>query len=59
MIIIRLSKEPKEGQILYDIKGKAVGRITEVFGPVKGPYASIAPFGEKVEIIAGKKVFSR
>ena len=59
MIIIRLSKEPKEGQILYDVKGKAVGRVTEVFGPVKGPYASLAPFGVKVEIVTGKKVFSR
>lgn len=59
MVIVRLTREPGEGQVLFDSKGRAVGRVTEVFGPVKGPYASLAPSTDRIEGLVGEKVYSR
>ncbi len=59
MVIVRLTKEPHEGQVLFDSKGRSVGRITEIFGPVKGAYASLLPHTDRIEGLVGEKVFSR
>jgi rRNA processing protein Gar1 len=59
MVIIKLSREPREGQVLFDSKGRAVGRVTEVFGPVKGAYASLASRADSVKGLVGEKVYSR
>jgi RNA-binding protein len=42
-LIVRLSKEVKPGVVMLDEKGKKLGKVVEVIGPVKGPYASVAP----------------
>ena len=39
-VIIQLSKELVEGQILCDDKGTRVAKVMELIGPVKRPFAS-------------------
>ena len=41
-LIVRLSKEAKPGALLFDQDGRKVGKIIELIGPVRGPYASVA-----------------
>ena len=41
-LIVRLSKEAKPGALLFDQDGRKVGKIIELMGPVKAPYASVA-----------------
>jgi len=41
-LIVRLSKEAKPGAFLFDQGGKKVGKIIELIGPVRAPYASVA-----------------
>ncbi|MDA4124690.1 MAG: hypothetical protein OK438_04470 [Thaumarchaeota archaeon] len=37
---MRLSKEVRPGAYLHDEKGRKLGRVGELIGPVKAPYAS-------------------
>jgi len=39
---VRLSAEVRPGVVILDEKRKRLGRVTELIGPVKAPYASIA-----------------
>jgi RNA-binding protein len=41
-LIIRLSREIKPGIFLFDGSGRKLGRVVELIGPVKAPYASVA-----------------
>jgi RNA-binding protein len=41
-LIVRLSQEVRPGVPLFDRDGKKLGKIVELIGPVKGPYASVA-----------------
>ena len=41
-LIVRLSQEVRPGVSLFDKDGKKLGRVVELIGPVKGPYASVA-----------------
>ena len=40
-LIVRLSKEVKPGAILYDDNKRRLGKVVELIGPVKSPYASV------------------
>ena len=57
-VIVRLSREVKEGQIICDKDNQKIGRITELIGPVKKPFASAIPLTNNVKKISGTKVFS-
>ena len=57
-VIVRLSKEIKEGQILCDKNNQKIGRVTELIGPIKNPFASAIPLSNKLKKISGIKVFS-
>ena len=57
-VIVRLSREVKEGQIICDKDNQKIGRITELIGPVKNPLASAIPLTNNVKKISGTKVFS-
>jgi rRNA processing protein Gar1 len=59
MVIIKLTREPKEGQVLYDENERPVGRVTEIFGPVRSPFASLAPYADRAGGLVGRKVYSR
>jgi RNA-binding protein len=41
-LIFKLSKEVRPGAVLLDDKGRKIGKVTEIIGPVKSPYASVA-----------------
>ena len=41
-LIVRLSREVKAGGVVVDEKGKKLGKIVELIGPVKAPYASVS-----------------
>ena len=57
-VVVRLSREVKEGQIICDKDNQKIGRITELIGPVKNPFASAIPLTNNVKKISGTKVFS-
>jgi RNA-binding protein len=46
-LIIRLSREVKPGAFLLDDAGRRLGRIVELIGPVRAPYASVAIAGAR------------
>lgn len=41
-LIVRLSREIRPGAFVFDEAKRKVGRIAELLGPVKAPYASIS-----------------
>lgn len=43
-IIVRTQKTPPLGGIVLNSRAERVGKIVDVFGPVKHPYVSIRPF---------------
>ena len=57
-VIVRLSKEIKEGQVLCDKNNQKIGRVTELIGPIKNPFASAIPLTNNLKKISGTKVFS-
>ena len=57
-VIIQLSKELVEGQILCDEKGTRVAKVNELIGPVKRPYASATPLTNNIKKYIGKHVFA-
>ena len=57
-VIVQLSKEIGEGQILCDEKGTRVAKVMELIGPVKRPFASAAPLTNNIKKYIGKSVFA-
>ena len=60
-LIVRLQEEGryiKSGELLIDSSGKRIGKVIEVIGPVNAPYASVAPFTDRVKKIIGTSVFN-
>ncbi len=41
-LIVKLSAAVPAGSFLVDDKGRRLGRVTELIGPVRAPYASVA-----------------
>lgn len=41
-LIVRLSREVTPGAFLYDDGKRKLGKVVELIGPVRGPYASLA-----------------
>ena len=58
-IIVKLQVEVKEGTMLYDKKGRKVGLVREVFGPVSSPYASLEPRTDRIRGMIGDLVYAR
>jgi RNA-binding protein len=42
-LIFRLTRELKPGVVLLDERGRKLGKVVELIGPVKSPYASVVP----------------
>ena len=57
-VIIQLSKELVEGQILTDAKGTRVAKVMELIGPVRRPFASASPLTNNIKKYIGKNVFA-
>ncbi len=47
-LIVRLKRELKPGAVIVDEKGKRLGKVIELIGPVRAPYASVAPATAKL-----------
>ena len=47
-LIVRLTKEVRPGVPILDDKGRKLGRVVELIGPVRAPYASVAVATTKV-----------
>ncbi|MGY5148021.1 MAG: H/ACA ribonucleoprotein complex subunit GAR1 [Candidatus Nitrosopumilus sp. bin_7KS] len=56
-VIIQLSTELVEGQILCDKTGTRVAKVNELIGPVKRPYASATPLTNNIKKYIGKQVY--
>ena len=46
-LIVRLSQEVRPGEFILDDGGRKLGRVVELIGPVKAPYASVALISKK------------
>ena len=60
-IIVRLAtgvKKIKDGELLIDVRGRRIGKVTELIGPVSAPYASAMPLTDKISRVIGTKVFN-
>lgn len=47
-LIIKLSQEVRPGAFIFDDGGRKLGKIVELIGPVKSPYASVAVASSRV-----------
>ncbi|MGI0091983.1 MAG: H/ACA ribonucleoprotein complex subunit GAR1 [Nitrososphaerales archaeon] len=47
----------KEGSILVDEKGRRTCKVLEIIGPVFSPYISAQPLTDRIERVAGSKLF--
>jgi len=45
---VRLSREVRPGTLIFDDNGKKLGKIIELIGPVKSPYASVALISSRI-----------
>lgn len=50
-LIVRLTKEVRAGVPILDDKGRKLGRVIELIGPVRAPYASVTLTSSRI----GKK----
>lgn len=47
----------RSGESLFDNVGKKIGRVTELIGPVDGPYASVLLDNDEIKRATGSKLF--
>jgi len=47
-LIVRLTKEVRPGTPVLDDKGRQMGKVVELIGPVKAPYASVTALTNRV-----------
>jgi len=55
-LILRAESETRIGQYVFDKRGRKVGSVFDIFGPVEQPYISVRYDGEP-ENIKGKPLF--
>jgi len=58
-LILESSRNAKIGETVTNSKGKRVGVVFDVFGPVDSPYASIRTRIKNPESLIGVELFSR
>ena len=46
-LIVKLSQEVRPGALILDESGRRLGKVVELIGPVKSPYASVAPASKR------------
>jgi len=57
-VIIQLSTELVEGQILCDKTGTRVAKVNELIGPVSRPFASATPLTNNIKKYIGSKIYA-
>ncbi|MFH1424602.1 MAG: Gar1/Naf1 family protein [archaeon] len=59
-LVLRTDCVPKGNERVYTEGGEPIGRVAEVFGPVKKPFVSVKPFKNvNLEKIIGEKIFTK
>jgi RNA-binding protein len=58
-LILKIGKgiDLKPGESLFDDAGKKVGRVTELIGLVRAPYASVLLVDNRIKGTSGSKLF--
>ncbi|MEM4311255.1 MAG: Gar1/Naf1 family protein [Nitrososphaerales archaeon] len=56
-LIVKLREKVQVNTLVLDEKGRKIGKIAELIGPVSSPYASVIPLTDRVKRYIGKKVF--
>jgi RNA-binding protein len=58
-LILKIGKgiDLKPGESLFDDVGKKVGRVTELIGLVRAPYASVLLVDNRIKGTSGSKLF--
>ncbi len=57
-LVIRALKAPPLGTRVLDKRGRPLGRVRRVFGPVKSPYVTVEPLREPGLGLVGSQAFS-
>jgi rRNA processing protein Gar1 len=57
-LILESSRNAKIGETVTDSKGKRVGVVFDIFGPVDRPYASVRTRVKNPERLIGAELFS-
>jgi rRNA processing protein Gar1 len=57
-LVVRADQAPKMGQMALDSKGKRIGSVSDIFGPVKSPYVVIKPASGFSKVDLGKFINS-
>ncbi|MEM3084059.1 MAG: Gar1/Naf1 family protein [Nitrososphaerales archaeon] len=56
-LVVKLSQKVNAGDIFVDAKGRKIAKVVELIGPVKAPYASAIPLGDRTKKYIGTKVY--
>ena len=57
-VIIQLSTELVEGQMLCDKTGTRIAKVNEMIGPISRPFASATPLTNNIKKYIGKKIYA-
>ena len=57
-LILESSRNAKIGETVTDSKGKRVGVVFDVFGPVDNPYSAVRTRIKNPELLIGAELFS-
>ena len=47
-LIVRLTREVRPGVLILDDRGRRLGRVVELIGPVRAPYASVVVTSDRI-----------
>ncbi|MCS7131898.1 MAG: Gar1/Naf1 family protein [Hadesarchaea archaeon] len=61
-LVVRLEREPRLGETIYDGKRRRVGQLLDLFGRVDSPYALVRPASEiapdDLAALVGEELFT-
>ncbi|MGC9346316.1 MAG: H/ACA ribonucleoprotein complex subunit GAR1 [Candidatus Bathyarchaeales archaeon] len=56
-VIVKIENIPKIGETVVDENLRPVGKISDIFGPVSSPYASVKPTLREPEKLTNKMLY--
>ncbi len=56
-LVIKAKGDIRGGELIFDERGKKVGKVLEVFGPTRSPYLSVIPADEDSKRVIGRLVY--
>ena len=55
--VIKTAKPPRIGEMLYDEDRRPVGKVFDVFGPIKSPYVEVDVKDKEPSDLVGKMLY--